>query len=294
MHRLRHPVRAIREPFGTAGLILACVALIAALGGSAWAAAKLNSTQKKEVEKIAKKFAGKPGAPGASGANGTSGGSGAKGEPGQPGKDGKSVTLGSASGAECASGGVTVEVEGSAASKKHVCNGQTGFTETLPEGETETGVFTTGFLREEAKATAPISFTIPLEVPLGNEEVHYVSTLLQEGKFGSGAGELCAGLSGTALSACEQNFESVLDACPGSAEEPDAAIGNLCVYQGGTFLPGEGSELSFVGIVPPTVGIPTTEISAQGADKAGALAGFSFSGAVGQLNGTWAVTAPES
>src|SRR5262249_46017666 len=63
----------IREPFGTAGLVVACVALIAALGGTALAAAKLNSTQKKEVEKIAKKFAGKPGAPGAAGPPGPAG-----------------------------------------------------------------------------------------------------------------------------------------------------------------------------------------------------------------------------
>ena len=65
MKRLRHPIRAIREPFGTAGLIVACVALVLALTGAAFAAAGLTGKQKKEVEKIAKKYAGKPGAAGA-------------------------------------------------------------------------------------------------------------------------------------------------------------------------------------------------------------------------------------
>ena len=39
MKSFRHPVRAIREPFGTAGLIIAVVALVAAVGGNAFAAA---------------------------------------------------------------------------------------------------------------------------------------------------------------------------------------------------------------------------------------------------------------
>src|SRR6478752_2320107 len=103
MNRLRHPVRAIREPFGTAGLVVACVALIAALGGTAFAAAKLNSTQKKEVEKIAKKFAGKPGAPGAQGpagpagkdgSNGAAGAKGATGAKGVAGEDGATGATG--------------------------------------------------------------------------------------------------------------------------------------------------------------------------------------------------------
>lgn len=100
MKRLRHPIRAIREPFGTAGLLVACIALVAALGGTAFAAAKLNSTQKKEVEKIAKKFAGKPGPAGANGTNGTvgangkDGGQGEKGAQGTPGVAGTNGTNG--------------------------------------------------------------------------------------------------------------------------------------------------------------------------------------------------------
>ena len=57
-------IERIHQKLGTAGFVIAIVALIAALGGTALAAAKLNGTQKKEVEKIAKKYAGKPGAAG--------------------------------------------------------------------------------------------------------------------------------------------------------------------------------------------------------------------------------------
>ena len=116
MKRLRHPVRAIREPFGTAGLVIACVALIAALGGTAFAAAKLTSTQKKEVEKIAKKFANKPGAPGAPGANGKDGTNGASGA------NGESVVL-AAAGSCGTPGGTKLTVGGVS---KEVCNGEDG------------------------------------------------------------------------------------------------------------------------------------------------------------------------
>ncbi|MFL5898533.1 MAG: hypothetical protein ACJ76D_08740 [Solirubrobacterales bacterium] len=73
MKPLRHPIRGIREPFGTAGLIIACVPPVLALTGAAFAAGKPTSKQKKEVEKIAKKFAGKPGAPGETGPAGANG-----------------------------------------------------------------------------------------------------------------------------------------------------------------------------------------------------------------------------
>lgn len=123
MKRLRHPIRAIREPFGTAGLVVACVALIAALGGTAFAAAKLNSTQKKEVEKIAKKYAGKPGATGAAGANGTNGTNGAPGAAGAAGKNGEGVTVASASVGECANGGTKFS---NASGSGKACNGAPG------------------------------------------------------------------------------------------------------------------------------------------------------------------------
>jgi hypothetical protein len=106
MSRLRHPIRAIREPFGKAGLIVACLALVFAMAGGAFAAkGALTGKQKKEVEKIAKKYAGAPGPAGAAGAQGPAGPAGpagAKGETGAagtgsagaPGANGKTVLHG--------------------------------------------------------------------------------------------------------------------------------------------------------------------------------------------------------
>jgi hypothetical protein len=173
--RLRHPIRAIREPFGTAGLIVACVALVLAMGGAAVAAKSgLTGKQKKEVEKIAKKYAGKPGAAGAQGPAGPAGPKGETGSAGGAGAAGVSPagtnftgskTVGSVT---CPEGGT--EYKG--ATTNLVCNGKkgtngtTGFTETLPPGKTETGVWGSAF-PEQGSAFAkrlyyPISFVIPL------------------------------------------------------------------------------------------------------------------------------------
>jgi hypothetical protein len=140
MKRLRHPIRAIREPFGTAGLIVACVALVAALAGGAYAAsAKLTAQQKKEVKKIAKQVA-KPGAPGQPGPAGAAGAKGEPGASGSNGSNGVSPTGSPFAGVKggCPEGGV--EFKG--ANTTVVCNGvdgETGFTDTLPSGKTETG-----------------------------------------------------------------------------------------------------------------------------------------------------------
>jgi Collagen triple helix repeat (20 copies) len=113
----------IHQKLGTAGFVIAIVALVAALGGGAYAASGgLTGKQKKEVEKIAKKYAGMPGAPGANGANGTKGDTGAPGPAGPAGNEG----LEGKPGPEGKQGSV----------------GPAGPTETnLPPGKTETGAW---------------------------------------------------------------------------------------------------------------------------------------------------------
>lgn len=129
MNRLRHPIRAIREPFGTAGVIIACVALVAALSGSALAAqGALTGKQKKEVEKIAKKYAGKSGPAGPAGLPGGKGDVGAVGSNGTNGgngSDGVSATVEAFTGKKgsCTAGGATVK---GASSEADVCNGKNG------------------------------------------------------------------------------------------------------------------------------------------------------------------------
>ncbi|MDX6634333.1 MAG: hypothetical protein QOF06_536 [Solirubrobacterales bacterium] len=251
MKRLRHPIRAIREPFGTAGLILACVALIAALAGGAYAASKgLTPQQKKEVKKIAKSFQGtgpqgSAGAAGLAGANGKDGTNGAdgvspegaaftgnangcqeggvkftgtnttvacNGVKGTNGTNGKSVQVGAPTEAECSDGGATVQVEGQPASKKAICNGQTGFTETLPANATETGAFQLRAvsLKNFEGAVTVISFPIPLANALDASNVHVV-------------------MNGEEFSFAEEKFVPAVT-CLGTVEGPIAPSGHLCVY----------------------------------------------------------------
>jgi hypothetical protein len=282
MRRLRHPIRRLREPFGKAGLTIAIIALVLAMGGAAFAAAGLSGKQRKEVQKIARSYAGRPGTTGATGPAAAPGKNGARGAEGLAGADGVGVTTAAASSGECPSGGIRVS---SASGKAKVCDGTTGFTETLPSGKTETGAFDISFkvpsqLTEEEEEdeveeagtvvqqfASPISFSIPLAGPLAEEAVHFVST--------------------------EEQAEGTAPAeCPGSAETPLAQAGALCLYQGATRI-GAAEEESFavVKILPPTAQISG---SPQGAGTTGADPFVAYRGGRGlaYMQGAWAVSAP--
>jgi collagen triple helix repeat protein len=277
MNRLRHPVRAIREPFGTAGLAVACVALIAALGGSALAAkGALTGKQKKEVTKIAKKFAGKPGAQGPAGPAGKDGSNGAAGEKGATGAqgpagqqgvtgatgtagaEGKSVELVEkvdGSGEECEGvGGAIYEVEGSG-EPEEICNGENGeegspwtLGGTLPPGATETGAWGIATVGEVG---APISFPIPLEQIIAVSHVHYQT----DPDF---------------LEKCGEEERQSVNA-------PGAKPGELCVFRG------EHSSDSFNSILTPEFG------EVEGTGTSGALIDLNI-GAGGYAYGSFAVT----
>ena len=271
MKLLRHPIRSIREPFGTAGLIVACVALVAALGGTALAAAKLNGTQKKEVEKIAKKFAG---APGAAGSTGPAGPAGAKGDTGAAGTNGTNGTNGapgapgaSVTGTPIASGGACGTETGVkytlSATSTNICNGKTGFTDTLPSGKTETGTWA---LSETSLgfngAFASISFPIPLAAA-GPE--HSAEVFKQH----------------------ETDEEEFTTNCPGTVGNPKAAKGFLCVYTLFEHLEHATNILE--------ARSPTGTHLAYG--PSGAILSVAFMEgepdlAVAEVYGSWAVTAP--
>ena len=268
MKSFRHPVRAIREPFGTAGLIIAVVALVAAVGGTAFAAAKLNSTQKKEVEKIAKKFAGKNGTNGTNGTNGSNGAPGAKGDtgapgkdgtPGAPGKDGTSVTntpIAKGVAGKCDElGGAEFKV--GAGTATFACNGETGFTEVLPSEKTEVGNWSVSAIgTSQIEVPAAISYSIPLAEPsehvvfLNQEETEESTTTPKEG--------------------CELEVENL-------AAKPVAPPGTLCVF---TRIKEAGSVSRIANGVE------------VGDSPAGAFiwGKSSVGGALG-ISGTWAVTA---
>jgi hypothetical protein len=216
----------IHSRLGTAGLIVAIVALVAALAGGAYAASGLNQQQKKQVRNIAKseskkwskKFskqfakAGPAGATGATGATGAPGAKGDKGEKGDTGNDGaagKSVEL-SGIAAGCVEGGATVQVEGEPGTAQELCNGEAGTPGSpwapeneLPEGATETGVWISGFF--EFATAAAISFPVPLAEPLDAAHVKTVT--------------------GTPPAECDDGEGEAA-----SAENPEADSGYLCVF----------------------------------------------------------------
>ncbi len=204
-------ISRIHNKLGTAGLVVAIVALVAALTGAAYAAQGLNGKQKKEVKNIAKKFAGKPGPVGPAGPQGPAGENGANGTNGTDGADGKSVTSSpiTAGGACGSQTGVKYTL---GATSTNICNGATGFTETLPSGKTETGVWSLGPHAETE--LLPLTFNIPLdEAP---EAIHFVN---EEGKEQTGE---------VATPVDPVN-------CLGSPEEPKALPGHVCVYEAANF-----------------------------------------------------------
>jgi hypothetical protein len=200
----------IHQKLGTAGFIISIVALVAALGGGAYAASNgLNGKQKKEVEKIAKKYAGKPGAAGKAGANGTNGAPGAAGPAGAKGDAG-------ATGAEGKQG---PEGKQGKEGSPWTAGG------TLPAGKTETGTWAFAappLSVMQSAAKIPISFSIPLAKPLNGAHVHLVNA--------DGSSELILNETTFELEEVTPTGCGVALTPPGTAEAPKAASGNLCVY----------------------------------------------------------------
>jgi hypothetical protein len=216
--------RRLKEPFGKAGLTVAILALVMALVGGAYAAGGLTKSQEKQVTKIAKKYAGKPGSSGPQGPVGPAGAAGTNGtngKNGSAGDNGKSVVVTAATSGpsgECEEGGASIEVEGTPASKKHVCNGSPWTAGgTLPKGQTETGNWAASgtpvplFGGALHLLLTPISFTIPLSSPPSAVVIG-----VEEGEGEANEAEAI------------ENGE-----CAGTFANPGAGEGHLCVFIGG-------------------------------------------------------------
>jgi hypothetical protein len=152
-------------------------------------------------------------------------------------------------------GGAMVDVQGGG-SAVEVCNGEEGSPwttgGTLPSEQTETGAWG-GAVGSAGIFHAPISFTIPLEGPIAESDVHVIDE------------------SGTPP-APNAN-------CPGTVKRPEAAPGQLCVY------------VVYKGLVENIeVADPAGEVE-NSASVSGAL--VALEGPSGKWAfGTWAVTAP--
>jgi len=232
-------LKRIHAKLGTAGFIISIVALVVALGGAAYAAGGLTSKQKREVTAIAKKYAGKPGPQGPAGSPGSAGPAGAAGKEAAIGKEGPQGKEGK-----------------EAKQGKEGPEGKSGFTDTLPKGKTETGVWSAFAPATGFQELASISFSIPLAAP---GEAFFLTPTQIEEEEGPG-------------------FEA---GCTGSVAEPVAPEGVLCVYT---------HELEDVSLVH--IAFPAGD--EFGYQRTGTLVRL-FAETEGELllgNGSWAVTAP--
>jgi hypothetical protein len=211
--------------------------------------------------------AGPAGAKGETGAGGATGPAGSQGEKGTPGNEGPEGNDGK-EGSPWTAGG------------------------TLPSGKTETGTWGARFEgTAEAFSFSSISFPIPLAASLtdkgpGEEHTYYVT--LEEQKEEKGQKDP-AGCEGE-----PKPGEKV----KGTVENPQAAKGNLCLYEGGFQVPaGERTrELGVTAIIRPEGEMVGDGGVKSGAGTAGAVATIHYAeGAeteAAALQGTWAVTAP--
>jgi hypothetical protein len=276
--------RRIKARLSYANVVATLALFLAMSGGAAYAASHYLITSTKQIKpSVLASLKGKAGPAGKNGANGAAGGQGPAGAqgpqgpqgpaggPGSPGTSVTSTTL--AKGSACKEGGTEFT---SASGKTTACNGekglkgengQTGFTETLPAGKTEKGAWTVSpTLAEQKVVKTAISFPIPLAGPVNETAVHPV-TLAEVAKK-----EVPEG--------CK------VDGVEGSAENPLAASGNLCVYAA------EETELEFDTQFVPPISVADKEAK-LGASTTGAILFFKplAENATGQ--GTWAVTAEE-
>lgn len=270
----------LRTRFGIPGVI-SVIALVFAMFGGAYAASNSSGGGKATASAKAKKgprgprgATGPAGPAGPAGPQGPAGANGKDGANGAPGTPGKSVVTGNATGGECSTGGITVEVEGSGTHKK-VCNGAEGQQgepgepgvihpgETLPPGATETGSWAM-LLDSSGRAVVPISFPIPLAGELG------FANVLKEG------------VGGTPDPECDNG----VGPAP-SAANPEADPGFLCVFA--IDPDGGGAEAGFspTFIKKAAVGGGITQI---GASTSGAALEVFGGTADAEGRGTWAVT----
>ena len=287
------------------GLTIAVIALVLALTGGAFAAAgKLTGSEKKEVKKIAKKFAGKngkngnDGAPGAAGPVGAQGNAGANGTNGTNGADGVSANATAFVGNQhgCEEGGIEVK---SAQPTVYVCNGKKGTNGT--SGTNGVSAKATSFIGSQGSCTEGGVKVESAEAPVF---VCNGSPWTAGGKLPPGAVEtgswtfngteadtsgirvalpfaipLEGPLEGHVHYQFEPGFSTI---CKGGAEFPNPTAGELCVYVNPADEP---TETTFEKI-------DSASFEEEGASPQGAVLKFSAPTGVATGGGTFAVRAP--
>jgi collagen triple helix repeat protein len=197
---------SFRNHFGIPGVI-AVVALVFAMLGGAYAASNDGGSGSKataSAKKGPRGPRGPRGPAGPAGPQGPAGPAGAKGDTGAAGSNGSNGAQGPAG--PTGKTGATGATGAPGATGATGATGLSGFTETLPVGKTETGVWSAFQVdkEKEQQAFASASYNIPLaKVPFRN----YINSAGAPASTGAS-----------------------LENCPGSFTEPKAKEGNLCVY----------------------------------------------------------------
>ncbi len=288
----------LRTRFGIPGVI-SVIALVFAMFGGAYAASNSSGGGKATASAKAKQGprgktgktgpagpAGPAGPTGPAGPKGDNGAAGSNGTNGTNGADGKTVLSGTGvpSNGLGSNGDFYIDTEeeeiygpkvagawGAPTSLKGAEGSAWTAGGTLPVGSTESGVYAMSFPSATTDSngdTAPvtgvmqaaISFNIPLAAPLSAGNVHVVSIAEQSGN--------------TVPAACDSNDDGV-----GSAAEPQADSGNLCLFQ-----------VVAANVAPLALVQNPDGVSGTGAGKTGAIFSQLATSSPGNSSGTWAVT----
>lgn len=259
----------LRTRFGAPGII-AVIALVFAMGGSAFAAKYLITSTKQIKPSVLTALKGKAGPAGPTGLAGSAGSKGDAGAPGAAGKEGSvgksgengksvEVTPINVGIAKCSERGGAEVIKEAAPPGIPVCNGAQGATgkpwtpdNTLPVGATLTGVWVVNGSEADTEGVyAPIGFPVKLAKLLSRSHAHFST---------------------------DPDFDSMCKEDVGSVNSPGAKPGELCVYMS------ESTNATFDGM-PRVAQIGEVE----GALTGGTVLHFTMSG-VGWAMGTWAVT----
>jgi len=244
----------LRNRFGIPGVI-SVIALVFAMFGGAYAASNSSGGGKATASAKAKKGPrGPKGATGPAGPAGAQGPAGAKGDAGANGSNGGVGAIGPT--------GPTGKTGATGATG---ATGFSGFTETLPSGKTETGTWS---LHQAVRSTLYPATSISFPIPLANA-----------------GGPESAFIFSKAETA---NEEFGTSGCTGTAGEPTAPPGTLCVYTGLEEL----FEYDFIGELRSADG-QINRYGVSGAFLTGpSLVGTPEKTAKIEASGSWAVTAP--
>lgn len=236
-----------RNRFGVPGVI-SVIALVFAMFGGAYAASNGGSGNATTSAKAKKGPRGPRGKTGPAGPVGPAGPAGPKGDPGVQGPEGKQGGSGT--------------------------NGTNGTfsTEPLPSGETLTGAWIAGGGKGDVSWG---SASFPIQVSPAPTLYWGGAPLLAGGAFRLGPGEKASDFEFSEIVASEEEFE---EKCPGTAAEPKATPGVVCVY----------SELESEAFVSLAV----VNASLVGPSKYGVAVPYEINASnPGYARGTWAVMA---